>query len=315
MVEIPKQVRNDNKDAMLNPALNLFHGLFQHLLELQKRFWALKSLVVSALLLYCFTAVAQPPNRIVSLAPSVTETLYALGLEDRIVGVTTFCDYPKEAKEKPKIGGMSNPSLEAVLSLKPDIVVMTTDGNPKEFAERLHSLKIKTYVMRARRIHEFPDEIRKLGDALGVRERAEALAKEMEGALKGLKKQVQKPKKVIFIIWAEPLIVAGGGTTINDALTLIGYKNIGDASAINYPKYSIEEIIRQDPELIFIGGGHDELKKLSAKLLYRLKSTSAVKNKKVFYVSDMLYRLSPRLIKGIEELSDASLEIEKGIVK
>jgi iron complex transport system substrate-binding protein len=76
---------------------------------------------------------ASPPKRIVSLAPSMTEILYALGLGDNIVGVTTFCDYPEEAKKKPKIGGMSNPSMEAVLTLKPDIVVLTTDGNPKEF--------------------------------------------------------------------------------------------------------------------------------------------------------------------------------------
>ncbi len=77
------------------------------------------------------------PQRIISLAPSTTEILFALGLGDNIVGVTTFCDYPEEAKTKPKIGGMSNPSLEAVVSLKPDIVVVTTDGNPKEFEERL----------------------------------------------------------------------------------------------------------------------------------------------------------------------------------
>ena len=87
-----------------------------------------------------------------SLAPSMTEILFAMGLGDNIVGVTSFCDYPEEAKKKPKIGGMSNPSLEAVVSLKPDIVVMTTDGNPKEFEERLRSLKITTYVFTARRL-------------------------------------------------------------------------------------------------------------------------------------------------------------------
>ncbi|HKZ66012.1 MAG TPA: helical backbone metal receptor, partial [Chitinophagaceae bacterium] len=87
---------------------------------------------------------AETPNRIISLAPSVTEILFAAGFGDKIVGVTNFCDYPPEAKQKPKIGGMSNPSLETVVSLKPDIVVMTTDGNPQEFKQRLHSMKIKT---------------------------------------------------------------------------------------------------------------------------------------------------------------------------
>src|SRR5512135_1919802 len=106
---------------------------------------------------------AFPPRRIVSLAPSMTEIMFALGLGEKIVGVTTFCDFPEEAKKKPKIGGMSNPSLEAVLSLKPDIVVMTTDGNPKEFADRLQSFKVPTYISRARRLAELPQDIRELG--------------------------------------------------------------------------------------------------------------------------------------------------------
>src|ERR1700687_6031065 len=98
-------------------------------------------IIIFGLSRFAFAAEpASPPRRIVSLAPSVTEILFAMGLGDNIVGVTSFCDYPEEAKKKQKIGGMSNPSLEAVVSLKPDIVVMTTDGNPKEFEERLRSL-------------------------------------------------------------------------------------------------------------------------------------------------------------------------------
>lgn len=124
------------------------------------------TVIVLVLFLYGIAAAADsviPPKRIVSLAPSMTEILYALGLGDNIVGVTTFCDYPEEAKKKPKIGGMSNPSLEAVISLKPDIVVLTTDGNPKEFEERLVSLKIKTFVFQARRLSGLPQGIRELG--------------------------------------------------------------------------------------------------------------------------------------------------------
>ncbi|MBI5641035.1 MAG: ABC transporter substrate-binding protein, partial [Nitrospirae bacterium] len=126
---------------------------------------------------------AAPPKRIISLAPNITEILFALGLGDSIAGVTSFCDYPEEAKQKPKIGGMSNPSLEAVVSAKPDVVVLTTDGNTKEFEERLRSLKIKTLVFTARRLSELPVGIRELGTALGVREKAEELAKETAAAI------------------------------------------------------------------------------------------------------------------------------------
>lgn len=137
---------------------------------------------------------AEAPKRIISLAPSTTEMLFALGLGENIIGVTNFCDYPEDAKKKPKIGGMSNPSLEAVVSLRPDIVIMTTDGNPKEFEERLRSLRIKTYVFTARRISELPYGIREMGIALGVKENAERLAGEIEGSLKKSEFRVQNPE-------------------------------------------------------------------------------------------------------------------------
>src|SRR5512135_175408 len=130
------------------------------------------------------TRAGETPQRIISLAPNMTEILFALGLGSRIAGVTNFCDYPAEAKRKPKVGGMSNPSLEAVISLKPDVVVMTIDGNPREFEERLRSLGIKTYVFRASRLRELPNGIRDLGRALGVPEEAEKFAREFEAAVK-----------------------------------------------------------------------------------------------------------------------------------
>ena len=254
---------------------------------------------------------AEVPHRIISLAPNITEILFAMGLGDNIVGVTSFCDYPEKAKKKPKVGGMSNPSLEAILSLNPDIVVMTTDGNPKEFEERLRSLKIKTFVFKARRLHELPDGIRDLGAALDAKERANAIASKIEkainnpplppfskGGLGGFEK-----KKVLFIIWPEPLIVAGRGTAIDDAITILGGENIASKAKISYPKYSIEEIIHQSPDVILIGKGHMNMNEVSRGLLKRIAIVPAVKNGAVFYVSDNLYRLGPRVIKGIEEMA------------
>ena len=129
---------------------------------------------------YHDSVYADSPKRIISLAPSITEILFALGLGDRIVGVTNFCDYPEAARKKQKIGGMTNPSLESVISLQPDIVVMTIDGNPKEFEERLRSLKIKTYVFRAVRLSELPQAVRDLGSALDAQERSNSLAAKID---------------------------------------------------------------------------------------------------------------------------------------
>jgi iron complex transport system substrate-binding protein len=250
------------------------------------------------------SSFAGPPERIVSLAPGMTEILYALGLGDRLVGVTVFCDYPPEAKEKPKIGGMTNPSLEAVFSSEPDMVVMTTDGNPKEFESRLRSLKIESYVFRARRIYELPDALRELGVVLGVDERAEELAGEIENTLEEFKKEKDQSRmKVLYVIWPEPLIVAGPNTAIDDTIDLLGHYNVV-TGGLTYPKYSIEEVIRQMPDVILFGSGHENMKKLSEKILGRLKSTPAVRNKRVFYMSDSLYRLGPRVMEGIKEMAE-----------
>ncbi|OGW34770.1 MAG: hypothetical protein A2X58_13375 [Nitrospirae bacterium GWC2_56_14] len=298
-----------------------------------------RNLIVIFLILGCYGAAlaAEPavsPQRIVSLAPSTTEILFALGLGDRIVGVTSFCDYPEDAKKKPKIGGMSNPSLEAVVTMKPDLVVMTTDGNPKEFEARLRSLKIRTYVFTARRLAELPQGIRDMGAFVGAQERSDRLAQEIQDGLDRFKtrkseirkKQAPSPffplppgergggegnyhaqsamKKVLFIVWPEPLIVAGPGTVMDDAIALLGYENIAAAAKTSYPKYSIEEVIRRAPDVIFVGKASGmDIRDVSQKILKRLASVPAVRNGSIYYISDNLYRLGPRVIKGIEELA------------
>jgi len=113
-------------------------------------------------------AEASAPRRIVSLAPNITEIVFSLGLGDRLVGMTTYCDYPRAAQKKTKIGGFSNPSLEAILALHPDAVILTEDGNPPEIAPRLGKLGIRIHVFRARKIEELPGAIREMGRYLQV---------------------------------------------------------------------------------------------------------------------------------------------------
>lgn len=254
---------------------------------------------------------AETPKRIISLAPNVTEILFALGVDERIAAVSSFCDFPEEAKKKPKVGGMSNPSLEAVVSLKPDLVLFSIDGNPKSFEERLSSMKIRTFTLRSKRITELPQGVRQIGAAVGAAARAETLAQEMEKKLSGLMERERryrdlhrtaKKQKVMFIIWPDPLIVAGPGSIADDALQVLGTENIAAKTGTTYPKYSIEEILRQAPDIIFIGKGTG-MDKVADGLLKRLKSVPAVRSNRVFYVSDYLYRLGPRTIQGTEELA------------
>ena len=255
-------------------------------------------------------AAAESPQRIISLSPATTEILFALGLGDRIVGVTSFCDHPEEAKSKARIGGMSNPSLEAIVALTPDLVVLTTDGNPQEAEERLRRLGIATYVWRERTLAELSNGIRRLGAALQAARQGEQLAREIESSLKkyraaGKSQRAEKAqKKVLFIVWPEPLLVAGPGSAIADALDLLGLQNIAARAPTSYPRYSIEEVIREAPEVLYIGKGSGmDMQSVSDDVLKKLASVPAVKNGRVCYVGDGLYRLAPRVIEGIEELA------------
>jgi iron complex transport system substrate-binding protein len=274
----------------------------------------MKRSILTALILFflCGTCLSSPPERIVSLAPSITEILYALDLESRIVAVTNFCDHPPEAKGKPKIGGMSNPSLEAIVSARPDIVVITTDGNPKGIDVRLQQLGIRTYVFRATRIAELPDAIRDLGEVLDVEKEAEELASGIKSAMddygvRGKRyasgRSSKGKRKAIFIIWPEPLVVAGPGTAVDDVLDLIGWENIASDTASRYPKYSLEEIINRSPDVILIGKMLENTQELSGEILKRLTMIDAVKEGRVYYTGDALYRLGPRVVEGAEELA------------
>ncbi len=253
------------------------------------------------------TALADGPSRIVSLSPAMTEILYDLGLGSSIVGVTIYCDYPEAAKSKPKVGGFANPSLEAIVAVRPDLVILTSDGNPEDVYQRLERFGIQTYVFRATRLFDLPGAIRQLGQALGVEKTADARAREMEASLARYAKNARAKAgaarpRVLFIIHPEPLLVAGPGTVIDDALTLLGLNNIAADAKSSYPKYSIEEIVRRSPDIIFIGQGPMS-PNLSDKLLKRIRSLAAVQKGRVYYVSELLYRLTPRAILGIEELA------------
>lgn len=259
-------------------------------------------LFTSCFLLFT-SSYAESPDRIISLAPSITEILFSAGLGDKVVGVTTFCDHPEEARKKPKIGGMSNPSIEAIIRLKPDIVIMTTDGNPIEIYQRLKDINIKTHVFKARRLNELSDEIRGLGITLDERERFDRLASMIEDGISYYKKHpLLHGEKVLFIVWPEPLIVAGKGTAISDAVNILGGINLGDDAEVMYPRYSIEEVIRRSPDIIFIGKGHEQMNVLSERFLKKVSMVPAVKNKRVYYLSDAIYRLGPRIIDGLKEM-------------
>ena len=252
------------------------------------------------------------PRRIVSLAPAMTEIIFSLGLGKQVVGVTTVCDRPEEARGKAKIGSMDNPSLEAIVALKPDLVVLNSDGNPKLIADRLAKLHIPTYIFTSRRLTELPAGIREMGQALGARPAADRLAGGIERAireasvspqLKTFKARTGAGRKTLFVIWPSPLIVAGPGTILDDAMQMIGLSNIASDARVPYPRFSLEAVIERQPDLILIGKGHNDMKTLSKGFLKSLGMLEAVRKGRVCFMGDALYRPGPRIPEGMAELA------------
>lgn len=240
------------------------------------------------------------------MAPNITEILYDLGVKERIVGVTDYCDYPPEAREKPKVGGFANPSLETLVAMGPDLVFLNEDGNPRELVRRLRSLGIETYLFGTTRIRDLPREIRAMGGVLGVGAAAEERAARLEDRLsrlgRGRQRPVQGNPKGIFIVQSAPLIAAGSGTVGDDALLLLGLGNVAATKAGKYPKFSLEEIVRLGPEFLFFSRGRG-MQEEARGLLARLSFLEAVRQGRIFFVDETFYRLGPRLVPCLESLA------------
>ncbi|WP_353684579.1 helical backbone metal receptor [Thermodesulfovibrio sp. 3907-1M] len=239
------------------------------------------------------------PQRIISLAPSVTEAVYYLGAIDRLVAVSNYCKWPQEVTKKPKAGGMMDPSYEKILSLKPDLVIISKDVTPKEVYNRLVELGIKVHVYAPETLKNMPDELIRLGIAIGKEREAKIVAREFKESIKKIKKPFNG-QRALFVIWAEPLTVAGKSSHINEVMNLLGLKNIAETSSIN-----IETVIKLNPEIIFFGAGH---KTVYERLILKLKDTNAFKKGNIYFISDKIYHLSPRIIEGIREMAGVKIK-------
>jgi iron complex transport system substrate-binding protein len=247
----------------------------------------------------------QPVERIVSLAPNLTETVYALGLQDHLVGDTEYCDYPPEAQNKAKVGGTINPSIEEVAALRPDVVLMTSI-NRFETERALDGLNIPVYATDPHNVQEILSSTIKLADVLGAPQNGVTLAGEMQQRLSDLQQRVGElaPRRVLFVVWTEPLISVGKNTFIADALRKAGAVSIVETTQ-DWPKVSLEEVVKQQPEFLIFTTQNDEkapdLPALSA--LPGWRSLEAVRNHRFVVVSDAVNRPAPRIVSAIEDMA------------
>jgi iron complex transport system substrate-binding protein len=251
--------------------------------------------------------IPQPVQRIVSLAPSLTETIYALGLQDRLVGDTDFCDYPPDAQKKTKVGGAINPSLEQIAALRPDLVLVTKSLNLIETVNALDSLGISSYGTDPHTVKDIVSSTERLAGVLGAPEAGATLGADLERHLADLQQRLNgvPPRRVLFIVWSDPLISAGKNTFIADALRLAGATSIVDSSQ-DWPHMSLEEVVRLQPDFLVFAASHSDSGQNDFDVLAERpgwRGLDAVRNRRFAVISDAVNRPAPRIVSAIEDLA------------
>ncbi|MBI5329829.1 MAG: cobalamin-binding protein [Betaproteobacteria bacterium] len=257
--------------------------------------------------------LSQPARRIVSLAPHATENLYAAGAGARLVGAVDYSDFPEAALALPRVGGYSRPDLEAVLALKPDLVVAWVSGNPPVVVEKLRALGVPVYLTQPDRLEDIANGIEKLGRLAGSEPEAEKAAARFRQRLAALRgRHAARPAVPLFYqVWHQPLLTVGGGQIISEVIRLCGGENVFAALPGKAPAVSVEAILAANPEAIVASGmGRDAPVGLERwKPWSRMK---AVARGNLFFVpSDLLQRPTPRLLDGAEQLC-GQLETVRG---
>ncbi len=253
------------------------------------------AICTSSLLYDCNKQTKNVDYRIVSLSPAMTEILFALGSGNNIVGVTTFCNYPEAAKRIYKIGDFSNPSVERIVGLKPDLVILNLPEQMR-IKKQLEKLQINIFVSSPTSLEEIYKEIIEIGKIVKKEHNADSLVNHMRMNIKLI--ESMKRKSVYIELSPRPIVTIGKKSYLNELLELAGGRNIFADLDKDYPIVSQEEIIRRNPDIIILL--HPE--NIEQRTGWR--TIAAIKNKKVYtdIDEDYLMRPAPRIVKGFKEL-------------
>ncbi|MFY9941037.1 MAG: cobalamin-binding protein [Desulfobacterales bacterium] len=250
--------------------------------------------------------VPDDPRRVVALAPSITEIVFALGCEDRLAGATRFSNFPPAAKRLPRVGSYVHLDLERIVALSPDLCIAVKDGNPKAVIQRLEALQIPVYAVNPINLGAVGDTILEVGQLLNARQPAERLVAEMNARIEAVKVQVagsSSRPRVFFQIGISPIVSVGSETFIHELITMAGGTNV-TAGAVPYPRFSREEIFALAPEILIITSMDRNQSFLEAKIEWQQwPEIPAIRDQRIHLVdSDLFDRASPRLVDGLELL-------------
>jgi len=245
--------------------------------------------------------LAAPAARVVSLAPGITESLFAIGAGEELVGVTSYCTYPREAREKRSVGGMISPSVEAITALSPDLVLATVEGNLRDDVLALERIGIPVFITNPRNLEGIRRSITQLGILTGHRleaQRLTATLREREDSLR--RTAARPPVRTLLILALHPLVVVGGGTFLDDLLGAAGAKNLGNESAGSYPTISRESVAVGDPEVLILLSDAAADTSTLLEQYPEWRRLSAVRNGRLVILdADLLSRPGPRALEGL----------------
>lgn len=247
-----------------------------------------------------------PPKRIVSLVPGVTETVFAIGAQDVLVGVTDFCDYPAAARLKPRVGGMLAPSIETIVALKPDLVIAARAGNREETFIQLEHLRIPVYLVDPASVAGVLDLIVRVGVVTGREGEATRLIASLERRIKAVSERVApRPRpRVLYVLWPDPLIVPGRGAIVSELIALAGGESVTADGADAYPRYSLEAAVARAPQVIVLASHGSRQGTISREKWERFTSLPAVKSGRLYTADgNLLHRNGPRVVDGLELLA------------
>ncbi len=247
------------------------------------------------------------PKRIIPLAPSLTEILYYLGLGDKVAGVTEYSYYPPDAREKPSVGSYVDPNIEKIISLSPDLVIGTKDGNLPNSVYLLEQARIPVYVVNPRNVRDSLSTIDEIGSLCGVSDRAHQLVQDLYKRLEAVQNTVASGERpLVFIqINSSPIMTVNKDTFLHDLIRLAGGTNMTAGEPNTYPRISIEEVIRKKPDIIIIAtmGKQGEFEGAREEWM-KWKSIPAVRNNRVYLIdADIINRPSQRIIDGLEAMA------------
>jgi iron complex transport system substrate-binding protein len=246
-------------------------------------------------------------DRFVSLAPNLTEIAYAMGAGDRLVGDTEYCDYPQEAKGVAKVGDTMHPSIERIIALKPQLVLVSTSSQLEAFTKQLNEQRIAVYVTNPRSLEEVFRSITTLGDLLGQRDRAAEVVLDLRRRADEVEKLMKsvKPIRVFYQVSGEPLYTIGREAYLTDLVRRAGGVSVTADVPGAFPRYSDEAALAARPEAIILPTG-GSMGQANSTVAAPLKNSPAVLSNRVYRITgDHLSRPGPRLLDGLEEMARA----------